>query len=66
VNHEVMEMMIRHVSMRCERDQRKFVAQCLRALIVFLKLLIPAMENWVNRPRHARVAAIETAAVLIL
>jgi len=38
-----------NVSMRRERDQRKFVAQCLKALVVFLKLLIPAMENWVNR-----------------
>jgi hypothetical protein len=38
-----------NVSMRREQDQRKFVAQCLRALIAFLRLLVPAMENWVDR-----------------
>ncbi len=38
-----------NVSMRREQDQRKFVAQCLRALIAFLRLLVPAMEKWVDR-----------------
>jgi hypothetical protein len=38
-----------NISMRRERDAKKFVAQCLRALAIFLEMLVPALRNWADR-----------------